>query len=125
VVQCLIVDDNPRFAASARRLLESQGITVMGVASTSEEALRRVGELRPDVVLVDIDLGGESGLELAGRLNHQEDPGTRIILISSHDEEDYRDLIAASPAVGFLPKDTLSARGIHDLLADSAGEAPR
>jgi CheY-like chemotaxis protein len=67
------------------------------VASTGEEALRRVDELRPDVVLIDIDLGGESGLELAGRLNHQEDLGTRIILISSHDEEDYRDLIAASP----------------------------
>jgi DNA-binding NarL/FixJ family response regulator len=63
------------------------------------------------VVLIDIDLGGESGLELAGRLNHQEDLGTRIILISSHDEEDYRDLIAASPAVGILSKDTLSARG--------------
>jgi DNA-binding NarL/FixJ family response regulator len=113
----LIVDDNPRFAASARRLLERQGITVTGVASTGEEALRRVGELRPDVVLVDIDLGGESGLELAGRLNHQEAHGARIILISSHAEEDYRDLIAASPAVGFLPKETLSARAIHDLLA--------
>jgi DNA-binding NarL/FixJ family response regulator len=121
VVQCLIVDDNLRFAASARRLLELQGITVTGVASTGEEALRQVGELRPDVVLVDIDLGGESGLELAGRLNHQENSLTRIILISSHAEEDYRDLIAASAAVGFLPKDTLSAQAIHDLLA---GEVP-
>lgn len=124
MVHCLIVDDNPRFAASARRLLESQGITVTGVASTGEEALRRLDELRPDVVLVDIDLGGESGLELAARLNHRDDALTRIILISSHDEEDYRDLIAASPAVGFLAKDTLSAQAIHDLLAGAAGAAP-
>jgi DNA-binding NarL/FixJ family response regulator len=124
VLHCLIVDDNPHFTASARRLLERQGISVTGVAATGEEALRRADELRPDVMLVDIDLGGESGLELAGRLNHQEDRGTRIILISSHAEADSRDLIAASPAVGFRPKDTLSARAIHDLLAGSAGEAP-
>lgn len=122
MVQCLIVDDNPGFAASARRLLERQGITVVGVASTGDEALRRVGELRPDVVLVDIDLGGESGLELAGRLNRQ-DLGTRIILISSHAEEDYRDLITASPAVGFLAKDILSARAIHDLLAGAPSDS--
>jgi DNA-binding NarL/FixJ family response regulator len=122
VVQCLIVDDNPGFAAAARRLLERQGITVVGVASTGAEALRRAGELRPDVVLVDIDLGGESGLELAGRLNRQQDLVTRIILISSHAEEDYRDLIAASPAVGFLAKDILSARAIHDLIADAPSE---
>jgi len=124
VVQCLIVDDNPRFAASASRLLERQGITVAGVVSTGEEAMRRAGELRPDVVLVDIDLDGESGLDLAARLSRQADLATRIILISSHAEEDYRDLIAASPAVGFLPKDALSARAIHDLLDDAATEPP-
>jgi DNA-binding NarL/FixJ family response regulator len=68
-MRCLIVDDSPRFVDAARGLLERQGITVVGVASTSAEALRRTGELRPDVTLVDIDLGGESGLELA-RLLH-------------------------------------------------------
>ena len=119
MVRCLIVDDSPVFAASARRLLARQGISVVGVAATGEEAVRRAAELRPDVVLVDIDLGRESGLEVAGRLNRPNDLGTRIILISSHAEEDYRDLIAASPAVGFLAKDVLSAEAIHEMLADA------
>jgi DNA-binding NarL/FixJ family response regulator len=89
---------------------------VIGVASTSAEALQRVQELRPDVTLLDIDLGGESGLELAQRLSDQEDPAP-VILISTHAEQDYAELIAASPAIGFLPKTALSADAIRDLLA--------
>jgi DNA-binding NarL/FixJ family response regulator len=115
-VRCLIVDDSAGFLAAASRLLEHDGITVAGVASNGTEALRRVEELRPDVVLVDIDLGEESGLELAGRLSRRSGE-TRIIMISTHAEQDYRDLIAESHAVGFLAKATLSARAIRDLLA--------
>lgn len=114
VVRCLIVDDSDGFLSAARRLLERQGLVVAGVASTGAEAVRRVEELRPDVVLLDIDLGGESGLEVAERLARAGAP--RIILISTHAEQDYRDLIAASPAVGFLPKTTLSALSIQKLL---------
>jgi CheY-like chemotaxis protein len=69
MLRCLIVDDSPRFLDAARGLLERQGLTVVGVASNSAEALQRVEELRPDVTLLDIDLGGESGLELARRLH--------------------------------------------------------
>jgi CheY-like chemotaxis protein len=69
MLRCLIIDDSPRFLEAARGLLERQGVTVVGVASTSAEALQRVQELRPDVTLLDIDLGGESGLELARRLH--------------------------------------------------------
>jgi CheY-like chemotaxis protein len=72
MVRCLIVDDSPWFLDAARSLLEREGITVVGVASTGAEALRRTAEFRPDVMLVDIDLGGESGFELAGR--HAERP---------------------------------------------------
>jgi DNA-binding NarL/FixJ family response regulator len=121
-LRCLIVDDSPRFLAAARGLLERQGMTIVGVASTSAEALERVQELRPDVTLVDIDLGGESGLELARRLHHQAGPApARVILVSTHAEEDYAELIAASPAVGFLSKSTLSAGAIHDLLSEPPG----
>jgi len=116
MLRCLIVDDSARFLDAARGLLEGQGITVVGVASTSAEALRRVEELRPDVTLLDIDLGGESGLELARRLHGQAGPAP-VILISTHAEQDYQELIAASPAVGFLPKTALSATAIRDLLA--------
>jgi DNA-binding NarL/FixJ family response regulator len=118
VLRCLIVDDSPRFLDAARGLLERQGITVVGVASNSAEALQRAEELRPDVTLVDIDLGGESGLELARRLHGQAgSDGAPVILISTHAEQDYVELIAASPAIGFLPKTALSGDGIRDLLA--------
>jgi len=118
MLRCLIVDDSPRFLAAARGLLERQGISIVGVASNSAEALQRVGELRPDVTLLDIDLGGESGLELARLLHDQADQAPApVILISTHAEQDYAELIAASPAVGFLPKTALSGDAIRDLLA--------
>ncbi|WP_239155166.1 response regulator transcription factor [Amycolatopsis sp. FDAARGOS 1241] len=116
-MRCLIVDDSPDFLAAARRLLEREGVTVAGVASDSAGALRSVEDLRPEVVLVDIDLGGESGLELVGKLDRTPAGGeSRIIVISTHAEEDYHDVIAAGPAAGFLSKSSLSARAIHQLL---------
>jgi DNA-binding NarL/FixJ family response regulator len=118
MLRCLIVDDSPRFLDAARGLLEGQGVMVVGQASSSAEALRRAEELRPDVTLLDIDLGGESGLELARRLQDQAGPAAApVILISTHAEQDYAELIAASPAIGFLPKTALSADAIRDLLA--------
>jgi CheY-like chemotaxis protein len=118
MLRCLIVDDSPRFLDAARGLLEGQGVTVVGVASNSAEALQPAGELRPDVTLLDIDLGDESGLELARRLHGQGDQvPTPVILISTRAEQDYAELIAASPAIGFLSKTALSAGTIHDLLA--------
>ena len=118
-LRCLVVDDSPQFLAAARSLLERQGITVAGVASTSAEALRQAVDLRPDVVLMDIELAEESGLELSHRLYEAGSAAPPVILISTHPEEDYADLIAASPAVGFLPKISLSAAAIRALLVQS------
>jgi DNA-binding NarL/FixJ family response regulator len=116
-LRCLIVDDNPPFLAAARRLLERQGVSVVGVASRGAEGVRLAADLHPDVVLVDIDLGGESGLSLADRLEGDGDgPPPPVILISTHEEEDFADLIAGSRAIGFLPKMALSAAAVHDLL---------
>jgi CheY-like chemotaxis protein len=124
MLRCLIVDDSLRFLDAARGLLEGQGVAVVGVASTAAEALRRVEELRPDVTLLDLDLGGESGLELARRLHGQAGPAPApVILISTHAEQDYAELIAASPAIGFLPKTALSADAIRGLLA-GRGDGP-
>jgi CheY-like chemotaxis protein len=120
MLRYLIVDDNRRFRDVARGLLEREGAAVVGAAADSAEALRRVAELRPDVVLVDIDLGGESGLDLARRL----DGTTRVILISTRAEQDYAELIAASPAVGFLAKVELSTAAIQRLLADPVSGPP-
>jgi CheY-like chemotaxis protein len=116
-LRCLIVDDSTRFLEAARGHLEREGIAVVGVASSIAQALQQAERLRPDVTLVDIDLAGESGLELARRL--QQAPGSaasKVILVSTHAEDDFADLIAASPAVGFLSKGDLSAGAIRDLL---------
>jgi DNA-binding NarL/FixJ family response regulator len=116
-LRCLIVDDSRRFLDAARGLLERQGITVVGVASTGSEAVRLIEELRPDVTLLDIDLGRENGFDVAGRLRREANGiPSAIILISTHDGQDFQDLIAASPAVGFLSKSALSAAAIRDLL---------
>jgi DNA-binding NarL/FixJ family response regulator len=120
-LRCVIVDDNPAVLRAASELLEGQGIAVVGLASTSEEALFLVEEHRPDVMLIDIDLGPESGFALARRLTQSADM-TRAILISTHDEADYAHLIATSPAIGFLPKSDLSATAIRRLLALAGDE---
>src|SRR6478736_4214520 len=101
---CLIVDDSPRFLESAADLLRREGLDVVGVASTSSEAIRLVTELRPDVTLVDIDLGDEDGFELTQRLTAVSAPASKVILVSTHAEEDVAQLIAASPALGFVSK---------------------
>jgi hypothetical protein len=85
-------------------------------------ALRRVGELR---TLVDIDLRDQSGLDVARRLHHDDDVAlSRLILISTPAEEDYAELIAASPTTGFLPKAELSVGATRALLgrADDGGQ---
>ena len=113
----LIVDDSLPFLDASRVLLEREGLNVVGVASTAADGLRRAEELRPDVVLVDIMLGGESGFELTRRLVEQRGGGAiAVILISTHAEADFVDLIAECPSVGFLPKSGLSADAIRALL---------
>jgi DNA-binding NarL/FixJ family response regulator len=118
---CLIVDDQRSFLRAAKSVLEADGLDVVGVADSVDEAMRLAAELRPDVVLVDIDLADESGLELASRLATGAD-AIDVVLISTHGEEDFAELIEASPAIGFLPKTELSA-GAVNALVQRAGSA--
>jgi DNA-binding NarL/FixJ family response regulator len=118
LVKCLIVDDNSPFLESAADLLRREGLDVVGVATDSAEAIRLVAELRPDVTLVDVDLGDEDGFELARRLN--EVSSSKVILVSTHAEDDFAQLIAASPALGFISKARLSAQAIRDLIERAA-----
>jgi DNA-binding NarL/FixJ family response regulator len=118
-VRCLIVDDNPDFLEAARGLLEREGLTIAGVASTTADALRTVGLLRPDVVLVDVSLGQESGVDLARRLVGDPAQEARVILISTRSEAEFADGIGTSPAAGFLPKSELSADAIRGFLDGS------
>jgi len=118
-VRCLIVDDNALFLEGAADLLGREGMDVAGVASNSAEAIRLVRELRPDVTLVDVDLGGEDGFELAQRLQAISGD-SKVILVSTHAEEDLAHLIERSPALGFIAKTRLSAQAIRDALERAA-----
>jgi CheY-like chemotaxis protein len=121
-MRCVIVDDSAAFVDAARRLLEHDGIAVVGVASTSAEALRCVQDLRPDVILVDVNLGEENGFELAEQIHRSGLPAPPpVVMISTDNEQDLAELIATSPAVGFVAKLGLSGRAVRDLLAGSAG----
>jgi DNA-binding NarL/FixJ family response regulator len=117
-MRCLIVDDNQGFLAAARGLLEREGITIVGVASNSADALRSCQKLQPDVTLVDVDLGDESGFDLAELLHHS--GLSAVILISTYEAEDFGELIAISHAEGFLSKSNLSACAIRNLVGGSA-----
>jgi two-component system, NarL family, nitrate/nitrite response regulator NarL len=117
-VRCIIIDDSEEFLASASRLLGSQGMDVIAVASTGDHALHLARELGPDVALVDIELGEEDGIELSRELASRV-PATRVVLISSYGRDDLGvlgDLIANSPAAGFLPKTDLGVTAIARLL---------
>src|SRR5271168_2074947 len=107
-IRVVIVDDNPEFLDSARRLLEHQGVRVAGVASTNADGLRYVQELRPDVTLVDVNLGEESGFDLAEALQDSDD-GAPVPA----------DMIETSPAIGFLAKSALSAGAITAAIGSS------
>jgi DNA-binding NarL/FixJ family response regulator len=114
-MRCVLVDDNDAFLAAASRHLQREGLVVVGTASNTVEALERAHALRPDVILIDIGLGQESGFDLA-RLVHRAGTGSALIMISARAESDYADLLMDSPAAGFVAKSELSARRIDQVL---------
>jgi CheY-like chemotaxis protein len=118
-LRCLLVDDSTHFLEAASKLLETQGLDVVDVASTSAEALACVRELGPDVTIVDIDLKGESGFDLAWQLAAISDGvSMSTILTSTRSESDVAELVAVTPVLGFIPKNELSAGAILDFLTD-------
>ena len=117
-LRCLIVDDSPRFGEEARGLLEQEGISVVGIATSGDEAVELAQALRPDLALVDISLGEESGFDVARRLVDSSNPEPpAVIFISTYDEREFSSRIEASPALGFIAKIELSAERIRRLVA--------
>ena len=121
MMRAMIVDDNQEFLQVAGEMLEREGIHVVAMASTGAQALRSAGEHDPDVVLLDVGLGDESGFDVAVQLTAAGGPAIRVVLISARSEEDIQDLIDESPAIGFLAKSRLSAPAILGLLGLSNG----
>ena len=103
----LIVDDHPGFRASARRMLEASGYAVVGEAADGTSAIAAVGELGPDLVLLDVQLPDLDGFEVAERLQAL-GATAQIVLTSSRDGADFGTAIEESPARGFIAKGELS-----------------
>ena len=112
----LIIDDNSAFREAARQLLERSGFVVVAEAETGNEGVREARAHTPDLALVDVQLPDFDGFEVAERLSGLTQ-APRVILTSSLDGSDFGALLAASSALGFIPKGDLSARAIDTLLS--------
>jgi two-component system, NarL family, nitrate/nitrite response regulator NarL len=121
-LRSLLVDDSETFLASARRLLESQGLEIVATATSGAEALQLAGELSPDLALVDVELGEEDGVALAGELRSRF-PAIRVVMISTYGHDEMQDLVTTGSAVGFLPKSRLSGDALRALLNGDQREA--
>jgi DNA-binding NarL/FixJ family response regulator len=111
----LIVDDHPSFRGSARALLEAEGYDVVGEAENGLDGLDAARALRPDVVLLDVQLPDIDGFEVASRLT-QDAGAPAVVLISSRDGSDFGHLVRDSGARGFIPKAELSGDAIAALV---------
>lgn len=110
----LMVDDHPSFRTSARRMLEASGYAVVGEADTGAAAIAAVRELRPDLVLLDVQLPDLDGFEVAMRLDAERDCPA-IVLTSSRELSDFGTAVAESPARGFVTKGELSGETLAAL----------
>jgi DNA-binding NarL/FixJ family response regulator len=111
----LIVDDHPSFRASARIVLESEGFDVVGEAEDGASAITQCCRLRPQVVLLDVQLPDTDGFHVAAELTGN-GVGPAVVLVSSRDSCDFGSLVARSGARGFVPKAELSGAILRALL---------
>lgn len=111
----LIVDDFAQFRRRARALLEADGFEVVGEACDGLSALAEAARLRPAVVLLDVQLPGLDGFEIAAQLAGGRDPPA-VVLISSRDASAYRDRLAVAPIRGFIAKAELSGACLAAML---------
>ena len=111
----MIVDDHAGFRATARKLLMARGFDVVGEAADGAHALEAAAQLRPDIVLLDVQLPDIDGLEVAARLTAN-GSGPAIVLTSSRDLADLGLVRERCPVRGFIPKAELSGAALEALL---------
>ncbi|HJV29276.1 MAG TPA: response regulator transcription factor [Gaiellaceae bacterium] len=111
----LIVDDHASFRTTARRLLEAEGYEVVGEAEDGASALEAVARLRPDILLLDVQLPDMDGFEVSRRLCGN-GASPKIVLTSSRDASEFGDLVGACGSRGFIPKGELSGGRLAALL---------
>ena len=112
----VIVDDSAQFGDSARALLEREGLQVLAVAATPDDAVEQVRRRRPDVVLLDLHFGTVSGLDLARRLTADRKSSPVVVLVSTASAEDVEPLLDGSPVRGFVSKIDLSAAAVTSIV---------
>jgi DNA-binding NarL/FixJ family response regulator len=112
----LIVDDHEGFRQTARALLEADGFEIVGEAADGESAIAETRRLRPELVLLDIQLPGVDGFGVAVRLAEASHPPT-VVLTSTRSASSYRRRLAESPARAFLHKSEVSGKSLATLLA--------
>ena len=111
----LIVDDHATFRATARQLLEAEGFEVVGEAADGASALEAAARLRPEIVLLDVQLPDMDGFEVAKRLCGN-GASPQVVLTSSRDVAEFGDLVLVSGSRGFIPKAELSGGRLAALL---------
>jgi DNA-binding NarL/FixJ family response regulator len=119
-MKVLLVDDSPFFLKAATRFLsELDGVAAIATAGNGADALHAVARERPDLVLMDINMPGMSGLAAVGRIKAVE-PGVRIVVVSLNESQDFRAAAEAAGADGYIPKRDFAA-GIVALFAGETG----
>ena len=104
IVKILIVDDNAGFRRRVREfLIYEPDIDVIGEAAEGQEAIRKAGELQPDLVLMDVRMPGMTGIAATHQLK-DENPELKVIILSRFDVQEYRDAAQASGASGYVIK---------------------
>jgi DNA-binding NarL/FixJ family response regulator len=114
-VRVLIVDDNAAFRGFAHALLDAEGFEVVGEAADAASAIAAVVRLRPDVVVLDIQLPGDDGFAVAERIARERDP-PKVVLVSTRDASAYRRRLKSARADGFLAKGELSGPALATLV---------
>jgi CheY-like chemotaxis protein len=121
-LRCVFIDDSPHYIAAAAAVLECTGVEVLALITDARTALSRIGHLRPDVILIDVHRE-EDGFELAAQLHRHAGFGAppALVMMSVRDTNDFTDILAGSPARGFIGKAALSGPALRALLREGRG----
>jgi DNA-binding NarL/FixJ family response regulator len=116
-MRVVIVDDDARFCALARRTLEAEGVDVIAEAANGTDAIAGMAAWDPDVVLLDIGLPDLDGLEVARRLRAA--ASTLLVILVSTRDVDYGRRVSTGLAAGYLPKDQIARRAIEEVIGQT------
>lgn len=104
-VRVLIVDDQAPFRMAARLVVEAtEGFEVVGEAETGEDSVTMARELRPDLVLMDVNLPGINGLDATRKILEEQAESVVVLLLSTYEEEEYAPRAAECGAAAYVPK---------------------